>query len=745
MHFPDLEMLEDLTLRRLRPDSPAHAAIVSLPVPPGVGEVVPAEVTGQSVPIAWWPRHLAGEEGAGRPRRVLMTVAGAQELPVELHVSPAAALEKREWSGPEWETRVLEHNYLGTINWETGELVLRYGESEIGLRVGLLRDDGEPMWWEWLQVEEMWSGPACRAIRVAGYASAMRLTDDHPDVTGHRPPLWVHRHHWLLCEVYALLFANGVVHVTARHVNNRLYDYGRDVPGLPVIGIRCDFAGEVPLVGEAVEVDLGGAVLSTEECRTLASAEKPGSLCGDGAVTLFRPYQAVEITLDGYGRRADGPTWVCRPEENIMPAGAARTVRFVLSLGEAPARVERYVVPWWWYGLCAELVPEPVLPVHDERDVVVDAAAEWLDQCQLCGFFNDGSVPRGGRHYYEDGRAAESGWEGETPYNHLRSFYRRPSPQRWEAALRDLYNVADIAVDHANFMFRMHGYDFGAISITMNRTLGLLQGYLETGDPYLRETAEHVALASSIMDASNWPRRSYGRDAMWIRGMIALDDYFPGRGHDVRAREALHRVIQCQRPEGAYTDQGGPAGVHAAGNMILKPWMNFMVLEPMMDWLERHPEDEEVAAAAKRIFDWELEQIVRDEQGVPYWPYEVAWGDNPGLPLSEGSVHPHGRSEFWYPARAMLFAARRFGDPRYLAAWEEIYAARLAAGQVERIRRSAGDHMANKAIECVIWHQIRRWNARWINGELVADPYVLPGERLHATIETPAGPREVDA
>jgi len=746
MLLPDPQMIEDLTLTRLSPDAPAHAAVVSLPVPPGAGEVAIDGALSQSVPIAWWPEHLAGAEGRGEPRRLLVALAGDRELPAEAHPSLSAAWSGESWAGPTWETRVLDHNYMGVINWETGELVLRHGEREIGLRLGLLREDGEPMWWEWLQVEELWAGPACRAIRAAGYASAMRLTQDHPDVTGPPPSLWTHKHHWLLCEVYALLFANGVVHVTARHVNNRLYDYGRDVPGLPVIGIRSAFEGEVELTGDAVELDLSGATLSTEECRTLASPEKPGSLDGDGEVTIFRPYEGVEITLDGHGRRSDGPTWVCHPDEGIMPSGAARTVRFVLSLGDAPPRVERYTVPWWWYGLCAELVPDSVLPVHDERDAVIDAAGEWLDGCQLRGFFNDGSVPRGGSHYYDDGRARESGWEGEAPYNHIRSFYRRPTLETWECALRDLYNVADIAVDHANHMFRMHGYDFGAISITMNRTLGLLQGYLETGDPYLRETAEHVALASSIMDASNWPRRSYGRDAMWIRGLIGLGDYFPGRGHDVRAREALSRVMQCQRPEGAYTDQGGPAGVHAAGNMILKPWMNFMVLEPMMDWLERHPEDEEVAAAARRIFGWQMQQIARDEEGVPYWPYEVWWGDNAGLPLAEGSVHPHGRSEFWYPARAMLFAARRFGEPSFLRAWEEVYAGRVAGGALEeRIRHGAGDHMANKAIECVLWHQLRRWNARWVNGELVADPCALPGERLHATVLTPDGPREIDA
>ncbi|MBD3292332.1 MAG: hypothetical protein GF393_05375 [Armatimonadia bacterium] len=743
MQLPAPEMVDSLRLQRLDPDRSAHAALVSLPVPPGADNVCAEGLLSQAQPIAWWPEHLTSD-GAGAPRRVLVAIADEGDLPARLRPTLGAGSEEGDWAGPEWETRVLDRDYTGAINWETGELVLQHGDAEIGLRLGLEREDDEPMWWEWLQVEELWSGPACRAIRVGGYVSAMRLTDDHPDVVDHRPTKWTHRQHWLFCEVYALLFANGVVQVTARHVNNKLYDYGQDVPGLPIMAFRCGYEGDVALEGEPVEVDLGGATLHTEECATLTSPEKPGGLRGDGQVTIFRPYEAVEITLDGHGRRCDGPTWVCAPEEGIMPRGAARTVRFTLSLSDAPPRVERYVVPWWWLGLCAELVPDAVLPVRDERDVVVDTAVQWLNQCQLRGFFNDGSVPRGGKHYYEDGRARESGWEGEAPFNHIRSFYRNPTPEHWRCAMRDLDNCADIAVDHASFMFRMHGYDFGCISITMNRTLGLLQGYLETGDPYLAETAENVAMCSAAMDRSNWPRRSYGRDAMWIRGPIALADYFPGRGYTHIAREALGRVIQCQREEGAYTDQGGPGGAHAAGNMILKPWMNFMVLEPMIDWLERHPEDEEVTATARRIFDWQMAHLYRDEDDRLYWPYQVKWGDNPGMPGNPDSSHPYGHFPFWYPARAMLFAARRFGDPRYLEAWEEVMRGRLESGALDSLR-AGGDHHANKAIESVLWHQLRRWNARWINGQLVADPFTLPGEDLRAIIETPEGPREVGA
>jgi hypothetical protein len=230
MQLPGPEMIEDLALTRLQPDRPAHAAIVSLPAPPGAGDVRAADFTSQAQPIAWWREHLAGE-AAGQPRRVLLTVAGEADLPPEIRVTRDAVSEAESGAGPQWETRVLEHNYVGTINWETGELgaaprrrgdrpapraarvrtASRCGGSGCGSR-----NSGR-------------ARPAARSAS-AGYVSAMRLHAEHPDVVNHRPCKWTHRQHWLFCEVYALLFANGVVHLTARHVNNRSTTRGATCP-----------------------------------------------------------------------------------------------------------------------------------------------------------------------------------------------------------------------------------------------------------------------------------------------------------------------------------------------------------------------------------------------------------------------------------------------------------------------------------------------------------------------------------
>jgi hypothetical protein len=757
--LPSPEMLSQLNLTRLSPDQPAQAAVFSLPVPPGSGHVTAAGLPSQSVPIAWWPERLLADAEvgqrpelpqlstypqAGEPRRRLVTLAADGELPAEISLSqspPAAA----DWPGPTWEQRILEHNYLTSINWEVNELVLRQGEREIGLRVGLMTDAEGPLWWEWLRVEELWSGPACQAIRASGYASAFRLTSEHPDVKDVRCPIWTHRQHWVFCEVYALLFANGVVHLTVRHVNNHLYDGGRDIEGVvPLIGLRGDFTGDLPLVGETVETSIGGVKLSTEECRTLASPQRPGRLWAEGELALLQPYEGVEIYLAGFGYGKEEQGYVVKADEHRIPTGVGRTVRCCLSFSEAPPRVERYVLPYFWYGLCAELTPDSLLPVSDFRDATLEAAGQWLEEAQLTGNFCDGSLPRGSSHTRGE-QIIEAGWEGETPYNLIRHYYRRPAPGTWEACLRDAYQVADVVVDHATFNFRMHGYDFGAISPTMNRTLGVLQGYLETGDPYLRETAENVALNSFTMDTSNWPRRAYGRDAMYIRGLVALEDYLPGRGYGVRAREAIGRAIACRRPEGCYSDQAGPGGVHAAGNMVLKPWMNEMVMEPMLDWLERHPEDREVAETVHVICEWILAQFIREGEEA-YWPYESGWGDNPGHPGSPGSTHPWNRFNLGYPARPMLLASRLFDDPRYLQAWEDNFHW-LGGYDPQRATQipRGGDHSANKFAECLTWHQMARWQARWVEGQVQVDPYCLPGERCEAMVYGPEGMVEVRA
>ncbi|HCA45900.1 MAG TPA: hypothetical protein DEP45_00710, partial [Armatimonadetes bacterium] len=98
MQLPGPEMLDDLQLTRLQPERGAHAAIVSLPVPPGAGEVRATNLLSQARPIAWWPEHLAGD-AAGDPRRMLMTISSDGDLPEEIRPERATPVEEAEWAG----------------------------------------------------------------------------------------------------------------------------------------------------------------------------------------------------------------------------------------------------------------------------------------------------------------------------------------------------------------------------------------------------------------------------------------------------------------------------------------------------------------------------------------------------------------------------------------------------------------------------------------------------------------------
>jgi hypothetical protein len=663
------------------------------------------------------------------------------------------------WDGPQWSVGVVDRYVLGMNFWEVGELVLRHGGRETALRLGLRRGDGEYLWWEWLRVEEMWSGPACRAIRCAGYIPDRdsKVPEFPPAGTkdywaGKRDVL--HQDLWAMGEMVVLLFRNGVIHVTARHINNHLYHrHGNDLTGvLPVCAIRGRLDREIPLVGETVEIDLGQALLRTEECRKLASPEHPGRLEQAESIAVLQPYEAITIPLYSFSRPIETgrscAADAADPQQQLFPKGVARTFRFCLSLGNAAPEVERFVLPYWWYGALAELTPNAFLPVHDELDRAIDDGAQFFIDSQRTGTFDDGSV----RRY---GSRPESGWEGETAYNLFRHCYRNPTPVFWDAALRCVYNLADIGVDHIAFLMRMHGYDAYAISPTMNRSNGILQGYLETGDPYLRETCENLAMASWSLDNSNWPRRSYGRDATYIRGLVLLEDYLPGRGHGVRAREALSRLAQCLTTEGYITQQSGTVAFpHSTPNESVCNWQNFHVLEPVMDWLERHPQDAELTSFFHRVCDWLAASFVQEGDGG-YWPLVVRWGDNETHPIN-GQKIPSGRFSFpLYAARSMLLASILFNDPRFLVTWKQCLAGLRKDGLLPKpdepsaaapgpARRYAGhDHAANKTCESLTWHQIYRWRARWLDGKLAIAPYSLPDERLHATVETPAGPEQV--
>ena len=256
----------------------------------------------------------------------------------------------------------------------------------------------------------------------------------------------------------------------------------------------------------------------------------------------------------------------------------------------------------------------------------------------------------------------------------MRQAQRTGRRDLYEAALHHAYAFADIGIDHADYTQQICAMPKGSISLVLQRNLGMLTAYLETGDPYLLRVAESMADVACAIDRGNWPRRSYGRDAAWIRSLNRLYDVTGQTFYLQRAGEACHRLVQCQHADGSFSDQGGATGAHGHLNEIIKPWMNSILSEVMVDYLERAGRDPAVEAALVRVADWLLTQLIEDEDG-PYWPYQVAWGRNENDPTTvyhaNGAVHPHptGDVQLDYNARTLLWVSRFTGDPRYGRAW----------------------------------------------------------------------------
>lgn len=730
--------VEQITLQALE-SSPAQVAIASVPVPQDEHAVVTfAGMPSQAVPIAWYP----GENGPDLPKRLLVLGTSEQTLPGEigLQVGEAVAVTpggyaqpyrgasggtamSGEWPGPRWQVTILEEKKTGLVMRETNELVLTHHGREIGLRMGI-QLDGEPglRWWEFVQVEELWAGPVCRAIRAGGFIGIEEITDEEwTNPTRYNYGEWFHKHNWLHAEIYALIFANGLVKITARHVNNRFFDHGRDLAGfIPVAGFRTGATvADTPLDGTSLDFDLNGVQLSLND--DLFGPEQPARISQQQDVAVFQPYAGVEMDL-GNGEPVE--KWKLEASEHRMWKGMARTFAFDLSFADAPIRTARYLPPYGWMAYTKALAADGVLPARDEMDLTIDREFSVCRHDKISHKFQQGSGLG----------------DGETAHYVLRHAHRTHRPEHFASGIHHAYALADLGVDHSDFTIRIGGMPQDAIAPPLQRTIGMTAAYLETGDPYLLRVAESVADVAYGIDRSNWPRRSFGRDAAYIRSMTALYEVTGEALYLRRAGDACHHAAQCQRPDGSYGDQGGAYGAHSQSPEIIKPWMASILTEALVDYLERAGSDPMLEQAILACADWLMSQLLHDADGA-YWPYEVAWGRNEEPPYLKfqkdrpKQTHPAGEMQLDYAARILLWVSRKTGDPRYANAWRETYTRNYLIKQGFNTV-----YAGSKAIEDIPWHQAHLWNARWEDGKLTLDPLlVLLQSGQEAEIELPNG------
>lgn len=740
-----------------RPDrDEARVGLVFLPVPEGA-PIAGVEGVASQVQVL----GSRFREGRTTPSRVLVALAGDSLLPptVRLGAAPLSGTPLPPPAGmPRLELVSVERKTQGLLMRDVGELRLHGPRGWIGIRLGLESEYGA-IDWEWVTASRLWAGPVCESWRVSGYIG-IRPERDEELLPGGRAgkPAHLHRHAWLRGDVHLLLFAGGVARIEARHINNRFFDRGGSLKSVtPLIRFSSGAAGPGPdgpwRPVEGTRLAIGPALLNLEDAATLSAAADPAGIRDRAGLVEYRPYSAVCINgIVGHcgARAADGS--VLPPggnDERIIPRGVARTVRLTLSLSDAPPAVAVYAVPAWLHGMGGSLWPDAALPAQGPASRLVNDGARWLRDSMLRNCFDDGSVARGHR-WARDGRVGESGWEGETAWALMAAYYLSGDAAVRSDALRVAYNLADVATDHADGAVLMHGHGLDARSLPMQRVLGLIAGYAETADPYLLETAQMVVDQAYWWDRANWPRRSFGRDAAYIRGLIALADVADGAHYLERAREALHRCAACQRADGAFTDQGGTVGLHAMVNEIVKPWMNSIMAEAMADFLDRAGDDV-VRESFLRAARWLADAALRDPDGNVYWGYKYRHGENAADPRSPAVPFPPVTGRLPVQPRTKGDNPEIHDGPRASLLRILATAARLT-GEAQYTELCFGtlgtpgggyhgiDQSANKCIEQSAWFDSHLLAAAWTGEGIAVDPVPLAAERRVAVrVATPRG------
>lgn len=730
-----------ITLQRLDDEErPAGLWIASLPWPRM--PATPLGLHGAPTycrPLGQWP-----DAPEGTPRRLLLVADGGNRAPARLTLADESAAPAGATPSAEFECFACSPDTYFT--WERHRLRIHHQGRSLALALGL-RTGSAWHWWEGCGMVVREETPTCRVVEMSG---AIPLVHSHKfgDAINHYQNPWLHKHHWLYGHVQVRLHANGVCEVFARHINSKYVDGGGDLkPAVSTIGFWSDdteTAVPADLLGawdgSRDSFTIGQAAFDVTEVARLASPEQPGRMDWVDGALVWQPYQGCELYGGLCATERCGGGYILRAEEETILRGMARTLRFSFSLSDRSPRIVRYLAPDWWYGLCEEFMPEPLLPVYSGAETRIEETRKWAHDAHIEGGFEDGAVARGGRLTGKVNRERlEPGWEGEIPYALFLAAWRYSNARDYNLAMRSAYHFTDIVIDHADNLVRMHGYPPTAFALPMNRVQGALAAFLETGDDFLFDCTEKVVEAANRLHRNAWPRMAVGRDACYVRSALLLYRY-TGNTHFRRiAYEGNLAVVQTQRANGSFGDQGGGSGIHQWGSYITKPWMGLLAVNGLIDYLEYIGDDPIFLACVRRFADWLMVERT-DRNGVLSWCYQHDYHGGRLHQQHEGGTIEELPSKFrWHQdnlARLLGFCALRFNHADYLDAWAESFAG---------VDHAGGDHGASASLQFLPWIQSALWRTTLdVDGGLnVCATRFGPRTFTSAEVHTPGGPHKL--
>jgi len=730
--------LPSLSLHRCGAAREAGLWTVSLPWPKQ--EPLPLSLGGRPThvaPLGRWP-------GTDFPRRLLLTAQGDGPAPEEVPLSGRGG--GSSGSLPKVSMELLEKSPHRFDYWERHYLQVTTPRASLGIALGL-RTEGEVHWWEACRLVVLDQSPECLTVEMGG-AIPHRITSRLPGGSPERASsAFLHRHNWLNGRLYLRLHANGVCEVFAHTINSRFFDDGLALDDVvPVVGFRSGPGAPAMWrpgerwCGTPSLLKLGGVSFDFGDAARLATPQQPGRWDEEGSFLVWQPYAGVELFGGAAAEQKTGDPFLFRPEAKHFPRGMARTLRFSFSLSGQSPTVARYLPPAWWYGLCEEFTPAALLPVTCEWETAMDEAREWVRTSSVACGFEEGAVPRYLETAWETpgGVRHEAGWDGEMPYAQFLDAWRTGCGEDYERALRSAWHFTDVAVDHAAKLVRMHGFGPHSFSLPMNRMQGTLAAYLETGVPYLLETARAVVSNAHWQHLNSWPRHAVGRDVCYVRGAVLLYRYFGDAFYKEIAREGALTLACSQEACGSFGDQGGGTGLHQRAGYLAKPWMGLLGLNGVLDYLEIDPDEPQLQNCVRRFADWLLaERWERD--GRTTWSYEHAYLGEREFPLGPGHSRALPTQERWHQetlARLLGYCALRYDQPVYLQAWRESYLNTLHAPATHTV----SSNTVAPLLEFLPWLAARLLHATATGDGVAVEARLLNAEMpLRWEIATPYG------
>lgn len=741
--------LAEIECKRLGAGADAGLLALSLPLPRdcNAANYSLEGHTGCSIGLGRWP-----DAPADNHRRALVIADSGGAAPESVRIAEQAH-ESSSLKCPEVAMDRFRRSPDRFFVWEQHALRVTWGTASIQLAMGLRRG-GEVHWWEACRLVTLDSNPDCKTVEMGGAIPVDEYGNDvlveHPSYT--HP--YLHKHNWLNGHLYARLHANGVCEIFAHHINSKFVDDGASFDDVvPVIGLRVDgqspeeFSALGAWDGTTPEFKWGNASFDLSEAAPLATPAQPGRLDAEDGFLVWQPYEGVELYSGRYMHTTTGQSYICRAADKHFPRGMSRTIRFRVSLNsERSPRMARYLAPAWWYGVCEDFWVKPYLPVSDEFEKLNKGYARCGNEYVRRGGFEDGSIPRG-MSFNGGPDHPEPGWEGEAPYGMLLYAWRSGDPETYDTAMRASWYITDVIVDHAAMQLRMHGYGPNAFAVPGNRVLASIGAWLETGDPYLIDTARSVVHTTHSIEKNSWPRLAVGRDACYLRSAVMLHRYLGTDCYLEIAREGIRHVIESQREDGSFGDQGGGARIHQFSSYVAKPWMAFMAVGGVLDYLELYPDDDaDAVACVRRLADWLMRERYAHADGYTGISYQHAYDGKPEFCDATGvNAAPLKTPEnkIWhmeYMARFYMYCTLRFRDAAYFDAWWQNSQARHGDGTIE-----GGDHSIAQALQYVPRLQAWLWNATVDETGIRAKPVWVGGHTpIRASILGPDGPVEAE-